>query len=149
MIEVAGLGVLDDTIVVLRSSGQSYTCKERRTSLTVKNDDLSEIAFVRLDHGLFPEGNVSDYSISLREVPRGFILELKGRHMYHAIEQLGRSLKKVSLHCSMAVVVSSGAQKIPTGEWQKAQRKFLADNHVRLCRFPNNAQVTFHGVVNG
>ena len=46
-----------------------------------------------------------------------------------------------------AVVVSSGAQKIPTGEWQKVQKTFFSSNQVPLGRFPNNAHVPFLDVV--
>ena len=147
MINIVGLGGVLEDIVVLRQKGQSYTCREKRASLTVENDDESELAFVKLDGGLFPDGDVCDYSVSLRYVQKGFILELKGRDIPHAVAQLGKTLKKLTFKYAKAVVVSSGARKIPTGEWQKIQKAFFSDNHVRLCRFSNNSHVLFLEVV--
>lgn len=147
MINIVGLGEVSEDIVVLRQKGQSYTCREQRASLTVENNDESELAFVKLDGGLFPDGDVCDYSVSLRYVQKGFILELKGRDMSHAVDQLCKTLKKLTIKYAKAVVVSSGAGKIPTGEWQKKQKAFFSRNHVPLGRFPNNSRERFLDVI--
>lgn len=147
MIEVSGLGGVQDNFVVIRQTGQSYSCREKRAYVTIINDTSSDIAFVRLDGGMFPNGDVCDYSVSMRELPRGFLLELKGRDMYHAVEQLCKTLKKLSFRYAKAIVVSSGAQKIPTGEWQKVQKTFFSSNRVPLGRFPNHSHVNFLSVV--
>ena len=146
-IEISGLGEVQEDFVVIRRTGQSYACREKRASLTIVNDSDSDIAFVRLDGGISPNGDVCDYSISMRDVPRGFILELKGRDIHHAVEQLCKTLRKLSFHYAKAIVVSSGAQKIPTGEWQKVQKTFFSSNQVPLGRFPNNAHVPFLAVI--
>ena len=147
MIELPGIGKIRNDHVVMRKMGQSYTCREKRASLTIENDSSSEVAFVRLDGGFFPAGDACDYSVSIRDEQRGFLLELKGRNMRHAIEQLCRTLKKLSLRYAKAIVVSSGAQKIPTGEWQKSQKLFFSSNGVVLVRYPNNTRVSFLTVI--
>ena len=89
-VDVNGFGKLPTLIVTMRKPGQSYTCHEEQASLNVQNDISADIAFVKLDKGYYPEGNACDYSISsLTECPVGFLLELKGRDMEHAVEQLG------------------------------------------------------------
>ncbi|MBQ7177390.1 MAG: hypothetical protein IJS08_08250 [Victivallales bacterium] len=148
-IDVNGFGTLSMSIVTLRKPGQSYTCQEQKASLNVQNDVLSDIAFVKLDKGYYPEGNACDYSISAQtESPVGFLLELKGRKMEHAVKQLGNTLRR--LRCSgvtvlyrEASVVASGAQKIPTAKWQKLQQGFFNANRVRLNRYSNNGTVLF------
>lgn len=147
MINIVGLGGVLEDIVVLRQKGQSYTCREKRASLTVENDDESELAVVKLDGGLFPDGDACDYSVSLRYVEKGFILELKGRDMSHAVDQLGKTLKKLTFKYAKAVVVSSGAGKIPTGKWQKIQKAFFSRNHVPLGRLSNNGRERFLNVI--
>ena len=96
MIDVSGFGALPVSIVTIRKLGQTYTCQEKQASLKVQNDVQSDIAFVKLDKGYYPEGNACDYSISSQmESPVGFLLELKGRDMEHAVEQLGNTLQRL------------------------------------------------------
>ena len=148
-IEVSGFGKLSASIVTIRKPGQSYTCHEEQASLNVKNDVLSDIAFVKLDKGYYPEGNACDYSISSQtESPVGFLLELKGRDMAHAVEQLGTTLARlktdgVGVQYHEASVVASGAQKIPTAKWQILQQRFIRTYRVRLNRYSNNEMISF------
>ena len=148
-IEVSGFGKLSASIVTIRKPGQSYTCHEEQASLNVKNDVLSDIAFVKLDKGYYPEGNACDYSISSQtESPVGFLLELKGRDMAHAVEQLGTTLVRlktdgVGVQYRKASVVASGAQKIPTAKWQILQQRFIRTYRVRLNRYSNNEKISF------
>ena len=153
MIDVNGFGMLSVSIVTIRNPGQSYTCQERKASLNVQNDISSDIAFVKMDKGYYPEGNACDYSISAQtESPVGFLLELKGRNMKHAVEQLGNTLQRlrssgVTVLYREASVIASGAQKIPTAEWQKLQQGFLKANRVCLNRYSNNGTVSFSQVI--
>lgn len=146
--EVSGFVKRPPSIVTIRTPGQSYTCHEEQASLNVKNDVLSDIAFVKLDKGYY-KGNACDFSISSQmECPVGLLLELKGRDMEHAVEQLGITLKRlnadgVGVHYREASVVASGAQKIPSGTWQLYQQKFFKANRVRLNRYSNNGKVLF------
>jgi len=125
------------------------TGKENRASLTVLNDVSSDIAFVRLDCGIYSDGNSCDFSISSQTLPPcGFLLELKGRDMHHAIEQLACTLNRlkkndITVIYKEASVVSSGAQKIPSGKWQKCQKQFFTVNRIRLSHYPNNAKILF------
>lgn len=149
MIDVYGFGKLLDAIVTVRPTGLSYKCREKRAALTVGNDCDSEIAFVRLDKGFYPEGNACDYSITAQKAsPYGFLLELKGRHMKDAINQLSNTLSRLKTDARnvcyhQVCVISSGAQKIPSADWEKFQQAFLRKHHVRLVRSPNNSCVDF------
>ena len=149
MINVYGFGRLQDNIVVVRAPGQSYNCHERRAALTVANDCKANIAFVRLDQGFYSDGNACDYSISNQIArPYGFLLELKGRHMVDAINQLAITLARLNADAigvcyHQACVVSSGAQKIPSAEWEKFQQVFQKRHHVRLVRCPNHSRIEF------
>lgn len=149
MIDVSGFGTLAVSIVTVRKTGQSYTCKEEQASLNVQNDILSDIAFVKLDKGYYLEGNACDFSISSQtKSPVGFLLELKGRDMEHAVEQLDIALKRlktdgVGIQYREASIVASGAQKIPTAKWQKLQQKFFKANKVCLNRYSNNGKALF------
>ena len=148
-IDVSGFGTLSVSIVTIRKPGNSYTCQEKQASLNVQNDVLADIAFVKLDKGYYPDGNACDYSISSQtESPIGFLLELKGRDMEHAVEQLGNTLQRlkdsrVTALYQEASVVASGAQKIPTAKWQKLQQQFFSANRVRLNRYANKGTVLF------
>lgn len=150
---VSGFGELSNDIVYERMHGQSYTCSEKRASLNVVNDLARPVVFVRLDGGYFPNGGSCDFSISLQmQPPVGFLLELKGRDMDHAIEQLRCALKKlkqteVSVRYQKAYVVSSGASKIPSAGWSIRQRRFLNETGVRLGRYQNNTSVDFSEAV--
>ena len=130
MIDVYGFGKLLDAIVTIRPTGQSYKCREKRASLTVGNDCDSEIAFVRLDKGFYPEGNACDYSITAQKAsPYGFLLELKGRHMKDAINQLSNTLSRLMTDarnvCYRQVcVISSGAQKFRLQTGRSFNRRF-------------------------
>ena len=146
-IDVSGFGKLPVTIVTIRKPKQSYTCQENQASLNVQNDVSSDIAFVKLDKGYYPEGNACDFSISAQTVqPKGFLLELKGCHMEEAVEQLRNTLQRlrnsgVTVLYREAAVVSSGAQKLPTAKWQIAQQQFFKANNVRLTRYSNNGKI--------
>ena len=148
-IDVSGFGTLSVSIVTIRQPGQSYTCHEQQASLNVQNDISADIAFVKLDKGYYPNGNACDYSISSQtESPVGFLLELKGRDMAHAVEQLGTTLARlkmdgVGVQYREASVVASGAQKIPTATWQKLQQRFIKAYRVCLNRYSNNGTVLF------
>lgn len=149
MIDVAGFGTLPDSIVVLRAQGQSYTCCEQRASLNVVDDLSADVAFVLLDKGYFPEGDACDYSASDQtEDPKGFLLELKGRDVKHAVEQLKRTLDKlfqrgVSVGYRQAAVVSSGASKPPSATWERLQKLFRRQTGVKLVRYQNRSSVPF------
>ena len=148
-IEVSGLGKLSASIVTMRKPGRSYTCQEEQASLNVQNDVSFDIAFVKLDKGYYPEGNSCDFSISSQtECSIGFLLELKGRDMEHAVEQLGTTLARlkmdgVGIQYREASVVASGAKKIPSATWQLYQQKFFKANKIRLSRYLNNGNVLF------
>ena len=147
-IDVSGFGTLAEPIVTIRKTGQSYTCQEEQASLNVQNDVSFDIAFVKLAKGYY-WGNACDFSISYqKESPIGFLLELKGRDMEHAVEQLGTTLARlkmdgVGVQYREASIVASGAQKIPTAKWQKLQQRFFNANRVRLNRYSNNGKVLF------
>ncbi len=147
-IEVSGFGKLSASIVTIRKSGQSYTCHEEQAYINVQNDVSFDIAFVKLDKGYY-KGNACDFSISSQtECPIGFLLELKGRDMEHAVEQLGTTLARlkmdgVGVQYREASVVASGAKKIPSATWQLYQQKFFKANRVRLNRYSNNGKVLF------
>lgn len=149
MINVYGFGQLQDDIVAVRTLEQSYTCREKRAMLTIVNDSREDVAFVRLDGGFYPDGNACDYSISNQMArSHGFLLELKGRHMNDAIGQLANTLLRLKVDTvdvcyRQACVVSSGAQKIPSGGWEKVQHAFWKQHHVRLVRYPNHSQIEF------
>ena len=148
-IDVSGFGKLPVSIVTIRKPGQSYTCQESQASVNVQNDVSCEIVFIKLDKGYYPAGNACDFSISAQTVqPKGFLLELKGRDMEHAVEQLSITLQRlkrdgVAVLYREAAVVSSGAQKIPSAKWQIAQQQFLKANEVRLTRYSNNGKTLF------
>ena len=148
-IDVSGFGMLPELIVTIRKLGKSFTCQEKQASLNVQNDVTADIAFVKLDKGYYPDGNACDYSISSQtEIPVGFLLELKGRNMEHAVEQLANTLQRlrssgVTVLYREASVVASGAQKIPTAKWQKLQQSFIRAYGVRLNRYSNNGKVFF------
>ena len=152
-IEVNGFGKISLACLAVRSQGQSFSCGEKRASLTVENDEATDIVFVRLDGGYYPEGNSCDYSVSSQSnSPQGFLLELKGRHTEHAVTQLGNALKRlkadgVGVLYRAALVVSSGGGKIPSGDWQKLQKQFISMYKVLLKRYPNNARVLFSEII--
>ena len=152
-IDVSGFGTLSLLFVDIRKPGQSYTCHEEHASLNVQNDILHDIAFVKLDKGYYPDGNACDYSISSQtESPVGFLLELKGRNMEHAVEQLGNTLQRlwssgVTVLYREASVVASGAGKIPTAKWQILQQRFIKAYRVRLNRYANKGTVLFSKTV--
>jgi hypothetical protein len=148
-IEVSGFGKLSASIVTIRKPGRSYTCQEEQASLNVHNDISFDIAFVKLDKGFYLEGNACDFSISFQKKSHvGFLLELKGRDMEHAVGQLGTTLARlkmdgVGVQYREASVVASGAKKIPSATWQILQQKFFKANKVRLSRYLNNGKVLF------
>ena len=149
-INVKGFGLLSESIVTIRNPGQSFTCREVHSSLNVQNDVLSDIAFVKLDKGYYPEGNACDFSISIqtKASPNGFLLELKGCGIKHAVEQLNVTLQRlrnsgVTVQYKKAYVVSSGAQSFPSAQWQKLQQRFIKANKVCLNRYHNNGQILF------
>ena len=145
---VSGFGDIPETSVVIRPPGQSYTCKEHAASLNIQNDVSVDIAFVHLDGGFFPDGNACDFSISSQaQPPYGFLLELKGKDIPHAVEQLGQTLERlknggIQVCYRKAAVVSSGF-RMPSGMWQKCQTRFFAAHRVHLRRHSNNAKITF------
>lgn len=149
MLEVVGFGELDDRIAVLRKPGQSFTRREQRAAVNVQNDADCDIAFVRVDGGYFPEGNSCDYSVSAQtEMPFGLLIELKGRKVEHAVEQLERTILRlrdcgVFVSYRLAAVVSSGCSKMPSARWEKAVKLFWARTGVRLGRFANCSSVLF------
>ena len=149
MLEVVGFGELDDRIAVLRKPGQSFTCREQRAAVNVQNDADCDIAFVRVDGGYFPEGNSCDFSVSTQtEMPFGLLIELKGRKVEHAMEQLERTILRLrdcgaSVSYRMAAVVSSGCSKMPSARWEKAVKLFWSRTGVRLGRFANCSSVLF------
>ncbi len=147
-IEVSGFGELSASIVTMRKPGHSYTCNEEQASFNVQNDISFDIAFVKLDKGYY-QGNACDFSISSQtKSPVGFLLELKGRDIAHAVEQLGTTLARlkaagVGVQYREASVVASGAKKIPSATWQILQQKFFKANKLRLSRYLNNGKVLF------
>ena len=153
MLELVGFGEFDDRIAVLRKPGQSFTCREQRAAVNVQNDADFDIAFVRIDGGYFPEGDSCDYSVSAQtEMPLGLLIELKGRDVEHAMEQLERTIfrlreRGVCVRYRLAAVVSSGCAKMPSARWEKAVKLFWSRTGVRLGRFANCSSVSFFKAV--
>lgn len=153
VIDVKGFGMLSTEFVSLRSPGQSFTCSEMHAGVNVTNDAEFDIAFVRLDGGYFDDGNSCDYSVSSNtDDSSGMLIELKGRHVDHALEQLCATIDRlrkrmVSVRYKLAAVVSSGGSKMPSADWQKKQKAFLSETGVRLGRFLNHSKISFLTVV--
>lgn len=148
MPDVPGFGPMEAAIFEIRQAGQSFTCKERRAAVTIINDCENAAYFVRLDHGFFKDGASCDYSGSTtvgNEV-QGFLLELKGSHEKDAFRQLENTLERlcanasVTVHYHTAILVPSGASLMPSAQFQKHQRHFLKQRHVRLCRLSNGSR---------
>lgn len=152
-ISIAGFGNIPSGAVVLRRSGQSCACKEKRAKLTIENDCSASIVFVRLDGGFYPNGDACDYSVSSQETqPVGFLLELKGRKMQDAVDQLEKTVgylarDGITVRYRRAVVVSSGAKKIPSTAWLKLQKRFFSCTRILLGRYANQTTVAFGKVV--
>lgn len=150
---VAGFGTLSSTYFTIRKPGDSYTCSEGRASLNVVNDERTNLAFVQIDGGYFADGDSCDFSVSQAvENPTGFLLELKGRHILHGINQLRTTLARlktagVKVRYRKAIIVSSGAGKIPGGDWMKKQKKFHSQTGVLLSKLGSNTSIAFSYVV--
>ena len=133
---------LEASIVEIRSVGQQMTCQEMRSKLCVRNDLDCDLAFVKLDKGYF-SGDVCDYSLSQqKEMPLGCLIELKGLHANHAVNQLLRTFEQlrtsgVTVVYKTAVVASRRGSNIPSSEWMKSV-KFFKKRGVDLMRKGSN-----------
>ena len=134
--------------LIVRSPRQSNTCIEGRVSLAISNDTVNNMLCIRLDGGLYPKGDICDWLIigilGARDV-RGALIELKGRHVEKAIEQLEKTIGKLKNRLNncmpnlqTAIVVSRGG-KIPMSTWQIKQRHFIKTYHVKLTRESNGS----------
>ena len=116
---VPGLGDVEGCFVESRGNGQSITCAEKRSSLSILNDCPNVAYFVKLDHGYFPQGDACDYCIStlnkLRQIP------------------------SVLMHFHTAVFVPSGGSLMPSAEFQKYQQHFRKQTNIRLLRLHNHS----------
>lgn len=126
---------------IVREMQQSYTCAERATAINIKNDTHDKVLFIELDGGLF-RGNACDWGVCDEEYVVGSLIELKGRDVEHAIQQLKTTCTRLRNEFTgvpqiRRAYIVSRQNHISSG-WQNFVKKFRKDTGVRLERCKSN-----------
>lgn len=125
-----------------RIPSKTYTCKENKACIRIKNDLSSILCFFKLDGEIFPEGDCCDWLIAEypnNSVSKGALLELKGGHIDDAIKQLAKTATKIKetiqtgLTLCSTIIVSSGGH-IPITKLNHYQKMLKKSHKLTLLR---------------
>jgi hypothetical protein len=77
--------------------------KENRSEIIFKNPERLEVCIVTVDNCAIQEGIRCDYALTVDNLKEEFYIELKGRDIEHALDQLEATIQ----------IISSDPQKYP------------------------------------
>jgi hypothetical protein len=79
-----------------RTTDRAIVMRENQSKISFENPQQLEICLLAVDDCAITEGIRCDYAVSGAAISAEFYIELKGRNIKHAFEQLETTLKQIS-----------------------------------------------------
>jgi hypothetical protein len=114
---------------------RSLSLKEKKSKLTFENPNFLEICNLKVDNCAIKEGLRCDYAMTVETIAEEFYIELKGRDVKHAFNQLKATIQTISANAKnqpkLCFIISTRVP-LTSPEIQLAAKEFQSKFNAKL-----------------